>query len=238
MKVEANGQEALPNHMIRPLYMPTQAGVQLMNDKSWLGTVGKLIYIPALYYETVEVLLYEICRIVMAQCGIENVSYTDNNLTGRISFEWQKGTLNFLSFDKYLFNQLGLITQQVELANTPLYFAPSATSGNRRASLTDVKSFYVYSDGVEYQISDNSKAMLMGVLPIKRSHGEQQSWHSNPVQAIDIPASTIPRITMTICTPTEEEVPFMCLHPCVACTTNATCYKRASSTDDLIISTI
>ena len=54
----------------------------------------------------------------------------------------------------------------------------------------------------------NSKAMLMGVFPIKGKHGEQQSWQFNPIQYIDIPSSTIPSITMRICTPTAEDVNF------------------------------
>ena len=38
-----------------------------MKDNTDLGKNGKVIYIPRLYYESMEVLLYEVCRIVMAQ---------------------------------------------------------------------------------------------------------------------------------------------------------------------------
>ena len=130
-------------------------------------------------------------------------------MTGKVSFEWKKGTLRFLSFDKYFFDQLGMITQQVEMSSKPLYFSHSGVTGNRRAWLDDVQTVYIYSDVIDYQIVGNSKAMLMGVFPIKGKHGEQQSWQFNPFQYIDIPSSTIPSITMRICTPTGEDVNFM-----------------------------
>ena len=75
--------------------------MQLMKDNSDLGKNGKVIYIPGLYYETMEVLLFHVCRIVKAQCGIEDVTYITNVVTGKVSFEWKKGTLKFLSFNKY-----------------------------------------------------------------------------------------------------------------------------------------
>ena len=68
---------------------------------------------------------------------------------------------------------------------------------------------YIYSDLIDYQIVLNSKAMLMGVFPVKRKQGEQQSWQINTFHYIDIPTSTIPSITMRICTSTGEAVPFM-----------------------------
>ena len=157
-----------------------------MKDNPDLGKNGKVIYIPGLYYETMEVLLFEVCRIIIAQCGIEKVTYTNNIVTGNVSFEWKKGTLKFLSFDKYFFTQLGMITQQVEMSRNPLYFSHSGITGNRRAWLDDVQTVYIYSDVMDYQIMGNSKAMLMGVFPVKRKQGEQQSWQFNPFQYIDI----------------------------------------------------
>ena len=72
-----------------------------------------------------------------------------------------------------------------------------------------MQTLYIYSDVIDYQIVGNSKAILMGVVPLKGKHGEQQSWQFNPFQYIDIRTSTIPSISMRICTPTGEEVPFM-----------------------------
>ena len=72
-----------------------------------------------------------------------------------------------------------------------------------------VQTLFVYSDVIDYQIVGNSKAMLMRVFPVKGIHVEQQSWQFNPFQYIDIPSSSIPSITMRICTPTGEDVPFM-----------------------------
>ena len=100
--------------------MLTKAGVKMLKDNPDLVTNGKVIYIPGLYYETMEVLLSEVCRIVMAQCGIENVTARHNSVTWQVKFEWNKGTLRFISFDKYFFNQLGMITQHVEMSSKPL----------------------------------------------------------------------------------------------------------------------
>ena len=42
-----------------------------MKDKPELGNVVKLIPIPSIYSSSLEVLLGELCRIVMAKCDIE-----------------------------------------------------------------------------------------------------------------------------------------------------------------------
>ena len=73
-KAEAKRQQDLSKQLTHPLYMLTQAGVQMMKDNPDLGKNGKVIYIPGLYYESMEVLLNEVCRIVMTQCGIDNVT--------------------------------------------------------------------------------------------------------------------------------------------------------------------
>ena len=72
-----------------------------------------------------------------------------------------------------------------------------------------MQTVYIYSDVIDYKIDGNSKAMLIGVFSVKGKHGEQQSWQFNPFQYTDIPSSSIPSITMRICTPTGEDVPFM-----------------------------
>ena len=154
-KPESKRHEDLNNHMAQPLYMHIQAGHKFMKDNSDLGTNGKVVYIPGLYYETMEVLLEEVCRIVMADCALENVTYTNNIVTARVSFEWKKGTLKFLSFDKYFFNQLGLIRQHVQIASKPLYYSQSGVTVNRRAWLDDVQTVYIYSEGIDYQIVGN-----------------------------------------------------------------------------------
>ena len=180
-----------------------------MKVRTNVAKFGQVIQIKSHYYPTLDDLLEEVCKQVILKCSIEGVSYTHNPLTGRISFEWKHGTLNFLSFDKYFFDQLGLGTEQEEIFSKPLYYAPSKIWGDRRASLDIVQTLFVYSDVIDYQIVGNSKAMLMGVFPVKGIHGEQQSWQFNPFQYIDIPSSSIPSITMRICTPTGVDVPFM-----------------------------
>ena len=102
-----------------------------------------------------------------------------------------------------------MITQQVEISSKPFYNSHSVVTVNRRSWLEDVQTLYIYSDVIEYQIVGNSKAMLMGVFPVKGNHGEQHLWQFNPFQYIDIPSSCIPSITMRICTPTGEDVPFI-----------------------------
>ena len=178
-------------------------------DRPNWGKVGQLFHIMALSYPTLDGLLEEDCNQVMRKCEIEGVSFTHIPLTGRISFEWKHGTLNFLCFVKYFFNQLRLGSEQVEIFSKPLYYAPSKIWGDRRASLDIVQTLFVYSDVIDDQIVGNSKAMLMGVLPVTDTHGEQQCWQVNPFQYIDIPSSSMPSITMRICTPTWEDVPFM-----------------------------
>ena len=148
-KAEAKHQDDLVKQLTQPRFMLTQAGVQLMNDNPDLGKNGKVIYIPGLYYESIEVLLDEFCRIVMTQCGIENVTYTNNILTGKESFQWKNGTLKFRSFDNYFCTQLGMITQQVEMSSKPLNYSHSEVTGNRRAWLEDVQPLYIYSDVID-----------------------------------------------------------------------------------------
>ena len=83
-----------------------------------------MIHIKPLYYPTLDAMLEEVCNQVMLKCEIEGVSFTHNKLTGCISFEWKHGTLNFLCYDKYFVDQLGLGTEQEEIFSKPLYFAP------------------------------------------------------------------------------------------------------------------
>ena len=65
----------------------------------------------------------------------------------------------------------------------------SQMKGVSRATLDEVHTIFVYSDRFHYQIVGNSKAMLMGVFPLKGAHGEQVSWQFNPLQYIDVPKS-------------------------------------------------
>ena len=85
----------------------------------------------------------------------------------------------------------------------------SQMKGESRATLDEVHTIVVYSDTIDYQIVGNSKAMLMGVFPVKGAHGEKVSWPFNPIQYIDVPKSNIPSITMKLCTPTGEPAPFL-----------------------------
>ena len=105
--------------------MLAQAGLKIMKDRPNLGKVGQVIHNKPLYYPTLDYLLEEVCKQVLLKCSIDDVSFTLNPLTGRISFEWKHGILNFLSFHKYFFDQLGLGTEQKAIFSKPLYNAPS-----------------------------------------------------------------------------------------------------------------
>ena len=71
-------------------------------------------------------------------------------MIGKVSFEWKKRTLKFLSLDKHLVNQLGMITQQVERSTNPLSYSHSGVTGNRGAWLEDEQILYIYSDVIDY----------------------------------------------------------------------------------------
>ena len=62
-KAEAKRQDDLNKHMTQPLYMHSKAGDQFMKDNPDLEQNGKLIYIPGLYFESMEVLLYEVAEL-------------------------------------------------------------------------------------------------------------------------------------------------------------------------------
>ena len=208
-KAEEKRQEELSNHLTKPLFMLAQAGLKFMKDRPNLGKVGQVIHIKPLYYPTLDDLLEEVCNQIMSMWEIECVSFTHNPLTRRISLEWRHGTLNFLSFDKYFFDHLGLGTAHEEIFSKSLYFTPSKIWGHRRATLDTVQKLYDYSDVIEDQIVGKLKEILMAVFPFKGSNGEHQSWQFNPFQYSDIPSSNIPSITIGIFTPTAEDVRFM-----------------------------
>ena len=169
-----------PTTLPKPTSFRFQDGLQLIKDHAKVGNVAQVIQIKPLYYPTLDELVEEACNQVMCKCHFENVSFNDNPLPGRIGFEWRNATLNLLSFDKYFFIQLGLGTQQMKIFSKPLYSAPSRKWGDCCASLTDVETLFIYSDGIDYQNLGLSKSMLMAVFPSKGSNGEQQSWQFNP----------------------------------------------------------
>ena len=94
----------------------------------------------------------------------------------------------------------------MEISTKPVDNAASENCGNRRASLKDVRKFFIYSDVLDYEIVARSKAMLLFVLPMNGKHGVEQLSLGNPNEYISIPCSSIPRSTMSQCTPTWEEM--------------------------------
>ena len=115
----------------------------------------------------------------------------------------------FFAFDDYYFKRLGFKPYVLDLMDKKVYMITSEMESTSRATLDDVQTIFVYSDAIDYQIVGNSKAMLMGVFPIKGVHGDQQSWQFNPLQYIDVSKSNIPSITMQLCTPMGDPAPFL-----------------------------
>jgi len=81
--------------------------------------------------------------------------------------------------------------------------------GKSRAYLDEIYQIFVYSDIIDYQIVGNTKKPLMGVIPVKGKHGEQESWTFNPLQFGLVPKKSFSTIEMQLCTPTGALVPFL-----------------------------
>ena len=77
------------------------------------------------------------------------------------------------------------------------YLITSEMVSTYRATLDHVQTIIGDSDAIDYQIIGKSKAMLMCVYSV------------NGVQNIDVSKFNIPRISMQICTPTGDSVPFL-----------------------------
>ena len=84
-----------------------------MKDRPQLWEIGKLIYIPGIYYESMDGFLQNFCRIVMDHCDSEGLTYTYHELTGRVTFKWVKRSLTWRSFEKSFFDLFGLETDWV-----------------------------------------------------------------------------------------------------------------------------
>ena len=113
-----------------------------------MGKITLLIYISSLYSESMDLLLHEFGRNVMLQYGIENLTNTYNDLTGRITYKWAKGTLlpllrQVLLGSSWTRHGAGGDIQQ------PLYFASAKIGGTRGATLDDVQTLYIYSDVID-----------------------------------------------------------------------------------------
>ena len=140
-------------------------------------------------------------------------------MTSDIEFEFDKVTSKvkiksqslflIMAFDEYLFKRFVLNATSMKIVAKNGSIISSQMKGETRATLAELDTIFVYSDTIEYQIVGSSKAMLMGLFPVKGAHGEQVSWQFNPLKYIDVPKSNIPSITMKLCTPTGEAAQFL-----------------------------
>ena len=137
------------------------------------------------------------------------ITSTYSQSTGKFTFKCAENRLFFAVRDPYLLNILGYNATKKGWGDNIFYIARMDREGDRKASFDDLQTIYVYSDIVDYQIVGNTMATLMGVFPTKGSFQEPQSWHFNPLQYLPIQSNNIRTITIKLCTPQGELVPFL-----------------------------
>jgi len=134
---------------------------------------------------------------------------TFSEKTGKLSFAHKERTTYFAMEDPYVLLRLGYQPIRKKFKENIFYLARIDREGDRKATLDEIQSIFVYSDIVDYQIVGNTKATLMGVLPTKGSFNESQSWQFNPLQYLPLQSNDIRTITMKLCTPEGDPVQFL-----------------------------
>jgi len=129
--------------------------------------------------------------------------------TGKFTFKCENNRLFFAVRDPYLLNILGYNATKKAWGGNIFYIARMDREGDRKASLDELQTIYVYSDIVDYQIVGHTVATLMGVFPTKGAFMEPQSWQFNPLQYVGLQSNNIPTIRMKLCTPQGDPVQFL-----------------------------
>ena len=164
--------------------------------------------VPPLHYRDLGEFVEYLGKLFKQAEFTSDIEFELDKVTSKVNIKSQSLFL-IIAFDDYLFKRLGFKASTMKVLGKTVSIITSQMKGESRATLADVHTIFVYSDTIDYQIVGNSKAMLMGVFPVKGAHGEQVSWQFNPLQYIDVPKSNIPSITMKLCTPTGEPAPFL-----------------------------
>ena len=164
------------------------------------------VKIPRAHYDHISQIGELIVKRVESSQQMK-ANYSD--ITGKFEFSNKTYELIFAAAEPYLFERLGYIATPKMIGDTTFYIAKVNREGDRRATLIDINTIFVYSDIVDYQIVGNTKATLMGVFPTTGKHYEQQSWQFNPFQYMSVQNEEIRSITMALRTPMGDPVPFL-----------------------------
>ena len=181
----------------------------------YVNLVTEVITLPAGYYPTINDLVGLLVKTINDKFKFYKLEYAINPVTGRITFKEDSADACIISTDTYLLSHLGFDATELKLGKEdsdygiqPMYYNRALGKPQHRPYLHDINTIYVYSDIIDYQIVGNTMATLMGVMPTTTKHGQQESWQFNPLQYIRVPHRMIQSITMKMCTPTGEPVPF------------------------------
>ena len=171
----------------------------------------KFVKIPAGYYPEVKDVCDTFRDDFVKEFNPEAVlECLINAITGQARIQLPGYFITIFSSTDYFAKHLGHKTTIFEYNGVKYnWFNPTISSGLKRAYLDDIHSIFVYSDIIDYQIVGNSKATLLGVLPVKGKHLQQQSWQFNPLQYMTVPKKSISTIQLQICTPKGDPVPFL-----------------------------
>ena len=72
-----------------------------------------------------------------------------------------------------------------------------------------LKSMYIYSDIIKYQMVGDVQAPLLGILPVQGRYREQVFWHFTPPYYIPVSKNHIETIEIRLCTDTGEVFPIL-----------------------------
>ena len=137
------------------------------------------------------------------------LTYAIDPLTGKVTFTSTHGKVAILSPTDYLTKHLGFQSEYYRVLNGTCHLTHLDGQGKSRAYLDDIFQIFVYSDIIDYQTVGNTKKPLMGVIPVKGKHGDQESWTFNPLQFGAIARRSFSTIEMQLCTPTGALVPYL-----------------------------
>ena len=129
------------------------------------GEVLIPIKIPRGHYDSISQIGELITkRIDPAQEMKSNYS----TITERFEFSNKLYDLIFASREAYVLERLGYKSSKKEIGNLTFHLARADREGDMRATLEDIKTIFVYSDLVDYELVGNTKTTLMGSFPHHR----------------------------------------------------------------------
>ena len=182
----------------------------IANTDNQYHTHSARTILEAGFYRTAAAVCDVICKEINERMSAHNPRVWYEIIKDRVRFYSENGEMWFVTTSPYLYQQLGLRYEEHERFGVKCYTCMPGKLGVTRPGLEVFYTLFVYSDIIDYQIVGNTKAMLLGVFPVKGARGEQQSWQFNPLQYITVPKNAIDTIRIQLCTPKGEPVPFTC----------------------------